>query len=400
MSINPKSILKKLHNEINGSNKPDSISSYEEIVAENISEFSKIDSFFTLPLQNIFSILSKIDFSEIESNIKIIQNITKSTIAYHMHEKEVLFLLEIIKIEDCSFNMENCIQIIELFSNSDICVKIGQLYHENIKLLDGRDMKYELEQKENEIERLQNQLKIYQDLNSPLLNRLKFPAINQKPKDYEPDIHKACSLGKFKSVQYMIEWENVDANLKDINGKTPLHYACEKCHIPIVEYLIEIAKVDIKVVDKTNITPLLYALRTGNIKLINYLIQKLDLPKLPSNFQPNIFIACASNDLSSVKYIIENIGEIQNIKDQEGKTPLHYAAKNGSLQLVKYLVEECNANVNIPDKLYKTPLEYAISQKNDEIKTYLESKGAIISLHPKKQIELKRPKRIISSDSD
>ena len=124
MSINPKSILKKLHNEIDGSNKPDSISSYEEIVAENISEFSKIDSFFTLPLQNIFSILSKIDFSEIESNIKIIQNIIKSTIAYHMHEKEVLFLLEIIKIEDCSFNMENCIQIIELFSKDGFCLLI------------------------------------------------------------------------------------------------------------------------------------------------------------------------------------------------------------------------------------------------------------------------------------
>ena len=39
-------------------------------------------------------------------------------------------------------------------------------------------------------------------------------------------------------VQYLIEQQNVDINIKGFKEKTPLHYACLNGHIPIAEYLI------------------------------------------------------------------------------------------------------------------------------------------------------------------
>ena len=41
-----------------------------------------------------------------------------------------------------------------------------------------------------------------------------FEQIEEKPKDYEPNIFKACKEGKLTSVQWLIEKENVDKNKK------------------------------------------------------------------------------------------------------------------------------------------------------------------------------------------
>ena len=66
-----------------------------------------------------------------------------------------------------------------------------------------------------------------------------FIPIKEKPKDFEPDIFKACKEGKLKSVQWLIEKEKINKNQKDEKGNTPIHIACTRGHLPIVQYLIE-----------------------------------------------------------------------------------------------------------------------------------------------------------------
>ena len=60
----------------------------------------------------------------------------------------------------------------------------------------------------------------------------------EKPKDFIPDIFIACKKGKLPSVQWLIEKQNVDINIKDGHEQTPLHKACVSNQLPIVEYLI------------------------------------------------------------------------------------------------------------------------------------------------------------------
>ena len=56
------SVVKKMKAEINGKNRKDVIDFLEETLIENFEETYKNEDFFQLPLNNIFSVISKIDF--------------------------------------------------------------------------------------------------------------------------------------------------------------------------------------------------------------------------------------------------------------------------------------------------------------------------------------------------
>ena len=101
-----KQILKKYEEGIQGKNQNDTISKFEEISSENVEEISKNDSFFNLPLKNIFSSISKVEFNKIEENakiIQIIQNIVKNLIKKHSEEKETILILQNLNITTISF---------------------------------------------------------------------------------------------------------------------------------------------------------------------------------------------------------------------------------------------------------------------------------------------------------
>ena len=79
-----KQIIKKLEEEIKGKNRKEKIKSYEELLIENIEDLSQNENFFNLPLNSIFSLISKVDFNTLEENdeiIEIIQNIIKNKVS-------------------------------------------------------------------------------------------------------------------------------------------------------------------------------------------------------------------------------------------------------------------------------------------------------------------------------
>ena len=142
--------------------------------------------------------------------------------------------------------------------------------------------------------------------------KIKMTPIKKKPEDYEPDFLKACKEGKLHSVQwfleneyedkhkkieneiltddapihiaakygslqiiqYLIEKQNVNKDIKGFVGKTLLHYACEYGHLPIVEYLIsKSANIEAKAEYESK-TPLHYACENGQLPIVEYLISK------------------------------------------------------------------------------------------------------------------------------
>ena len=56
------------------------------MLSENVEELSKNENFFHLPLKNIFSVISRIDFNsidEFDDGFEILQNIIRNTIQEH-----------------------------------------------------------------------------------------------------------------------------------------------------------------------------------------------------------------------------------------------------------------------------------------------------------------------------
>ena len=94
------------------------------------------------------------------------------------------------------------------------------------------------------------------------------------PKDFEPDIFKACEEGKLTSAKWLIEKENEDKNKKDDDENTPIHIVSQNGHLSIVQYFIEKQNVDKDIKGCEEKTPLHYACEEGHLQIVEYFISK------------------------------------------------------------------------------------------------------------------------------
>ena len=189
--MNIEEIINKLGEEIKGKKNEEVIHQYESDLRKNFEKISNNEKFFNLPLKNIFSIISKVEFDFIEENdkmIETIQNIIKNVINKHFEEKETILILQNLNLTSISFSLEEIFSLLELIRNCPILVSFCHLYKEQNKEVD-LDYEYELQQKEQEIDNLKQG--IYHG----------FPPITVKPNDFEPNIFIACQKGKLTSVQ-------------------------------------------------------------------------------------------------------------------------------------------------------------------------------------------------------
>ena len=210
-----------------------------------------------------------------------------------------------------------------------------------------KDYEYEIQRKEKEIEKLKS-LQEQEFL-------IDYPTITERPKNYEPNIFKACKEGKLTSVQWLIEKEYEDKskrvekfNQEFYEDDTPIHIASQNGHLQIVQYLIEEQNVDKDIKGNADWTPLHYVCWKNK----------------------------GNSQFPIVKYLI-SIGANIEAKDGIGKRPLHCACEKGDLPIVKFLISK-GAEIEPKDKNHKTPLNYASnSGKIDVVKFLLNTKMAL-----------------------
>ena len=338
-----KQVVENLKKEIKEKNRKDAIDSMEEILSENVQELLKTKIFFQLPLKNIFSVVSKINFNSIDecdNGFEVLQNIIKNTINAH-DEKETLLIFYYINSHFNTYDVsyESIFSLIALFTKCSFFQYFNKLYLEE-KQLPTKDYDYEIDQAEQEIGKLEQQLKVCEQEIERQRQKLK---AYEKPNDLELDIFKACKEGKLSSVKWLIEYDNVDKTksvrknnykLQFFEGDTPIHIASKNGHLPIVQYLIEDQKVDKDIKGSEDRTPLHYASEQCHLPIVQYLISK--------------------------------DAKIES-KDTDGWTPLQYASLNGKTEIVKYLVSK-GANKNYKNSDGQTSYDVA---DNDEIRDIL-----------------------------
>lgn len=126
---------------------------------------------------------------------------------------------------------------------------------------------------------------------------------------------------------------NIDVNLKDAVGRTPLHIAAEKGNMDVAMFLIENGA-NVNVADVNGNTPLVFIInKTGNLKVIQRLLEK---------------------------------GARVNLQNRTGETPLMYAAWHGHLAIVQLLLEN-RADVTLKNLHGRTALTLAESKGHQEI---------------------------------
>ena len=85
--------------------------------------------------------------------------------------------------------------------------------------------------------------------------------------------------------------------------------------------------------------------------------------------------AAIRGDLDAVQTFISKEPATVNSRDNEGRTPMHCAARNGHLKVIQCLIKN-GANINANDTDGWTPLRLAKFKGKIKVAEFLKSKGA------------------------
>ena len=156
----------------------------------------------------------------------------------------------------------------------------------------------------------------------------------------EDALFKAVWTGDISTLRDM----NIDVNLKDAVGRTPVRIAAEKGDIQTVMFLIENGA-DVNTTDTNGNTPLIFIVnKTGNLEITKHLIEK---------------------------------GAAVNTQNQTGETALMYAAWRGYTDIVEFLLEN-RANTTLKNGHGQTALTLAESKGHSEIVKMLKTSNEIL----------------------
>ena len=150
-------------------------------------------------------------------------------------------------------------------------------------------------------------------------------------------LHYACEKSHLPVAEYLIS-KGANINAKDAVENNVIHFATIGGLFPIIQYLIEQQNVDIDLKGFREQTPLHCACRGGNLQIAEYLISKgANINAKDGN--GDYIIHCASHGalISIVQYLIEQQNINIDIKGYYKKTPLHYVCEGVIFQLLNIL---------------------------------------------------------------
>ncbi|XP_042903388.1 alpha-latrotoxin-Lp1a-like [Parasteatoda tepidariorum] len=152
-------------------------------------------------------------------------------------------------------------------------------------------------------------------------------------------------------------------------------------HIDIVKYFIQEKKADIEKGSSASDPPLCSAVYAGHLNIVKYLIEKDASAKGICNagFLNRAIQAKVDSEtrVEIIKLLAMNGVDI-NLRDESGQLPLHQAIFLNDLSAVKYFIEELGISVNEPtsDVFRSTPLHLAVHYELYNIVKYLVERGA------------------------
>ena len=165
-------------------------------------------------------------------------------------------------------------------------------------------------------------------------------SLNASEPDYKGvvPLALACMSGSINAVEYIINTTDIDINITCNEGKTPLQYLCHHGNLELSQYLCEVQDSGIAdIVDEAG-----YSTEGGNMKLIQYLIENHRLLLTPMSLVGTV----SSTKLPLIKLFINEYKLDPHVKDENGRSAVHYAADVGAIDVLEYLVNDCSCDLS------------------------------------------------------
>lgn len=206
---------------------------------------------------------------------------------------------------------------------------------------------------------------------------------------------------------------SVSTTREPLNGEH-LHRAVNRNEEKAVIQILQSGQVNVDVPNKLGYTPLMVASQQGYLRLVHMLIDYgADVTLKNGSGKNSIMLACFAGHLDIIKHL-RKCGVSCHTTDFGGSTPMHWAADGGHCKVVQYLITngcevdvkdtsslwtplmrvsaingnvdvassliQAGANVNVKDKDGKTPLMVAVLNNHESLVRLLLAKGADLTV--------------------
>ncbi|KAL8786436.1 MAG: hypothetical protein Q9195_008206 [Heterodermia aff. obscurata] len=211
---------------------------------------------------------------------------------------------------------------------------------------------------------------------------------NAKDSYQRTAVHSAAINGSIDSLGVLLSLRDVEVNLQDINGNTPLHDAAGLTYDSKCLELLLSKGADIEIMNNRGKTAIDTARAQGAKKNIAILkkryAEEFGMPKRSmtglSMEELTLMQAAQQGDEAAVDSILTTYKQDKSIDIEERddwlqRTPLQHAVDAGHLHIVQKL-HRAGANINTMDKFGRTALHIAAMRHRLRIAGYLLDNGA------------------------
>ncbi|KAJ4369186.1 hypothetical protein N0V83_006271 [Neocucurbitaria cava] len=191
----------------------------------------------------------------------------------------------------------------------------------------------------------------------------------------------AAARGFGAIVRILLETGKVNADTQDHQGRTPLLHAVSNGHNEEIKMLLGLGKANVNLQDKMGRTPLILASGLGNKSAVEILLktEKANVNLKDKYGRPALMHAIVGigATIPIIKILLQAGGTEVDVPDDDGRTPLLFAAKNRRTEHVARLLLGTNmVDINRKDNLGRTALSYAAERGNVAmVRLLLEQKG-------------------------
>jgi len=189
-------------------------------------------------------------------------------------------------------------------------------------------------------------------------------------------LHIASYINNKNIVGYLLKQDNINLDIKDEDGRTPLFYAILSNNNSIAFKLIKNGA-NINFIDNLGMTPIFYAVFSKNVEIINVLIREAESNKIDILMKKDFYQRSPLNyslmmeNEKMVNTISNYVNKFEKINDIDKRNVLHYAVACKNINNIKSIFSAItNKNkviFNHVDNNGRTALHYAAVSKNCKI---------------------------------
>ncbi|KAJ7591860.1 ankyrin repeat-containing domain protein [Mycena floridula] len=197
--------------------------------------------------------------------------------------------------------------------------------------------------------------------------------LDSKGKETRGLLSHAAAEGYEKVVTMLLQRSNINPNALDSDLRTALSYAAERGQTGVIEILLELPSILPELADRKGMTPLMFSAREDHHDIVVLLLEhsiRHPLKERCNSLSPTF---SSDRNLPEItRCLLDDFTNEAEFRDREGRTALsHSAGGRAYPSTVRYLIEHHNADPNSQDSFQRTPLSYAAQEGTEDIVRYL-----------------------------